>query len=244
MAIWEKFTKEEIQKIVNESTSNKEVAEKLGYSWDEAHAGGAACALKNMYKKLSINTDNLSNNNFNIINKRFGFLTVINYISSEHSGGKHPYVICQCDCGKIIKTRTQHLHGWISGSGNICHTISCGCKKASSGEILIESLLYEHHINYQTQYRISDFNKSSSFDFAIFNRDNMLLYLIEFDGQQHFKPIDYWGGEKEYKKTIERDQNKNQYCIDNNISLIRIPYYDFNQINWEYLINKMPKLVS
>lgn len=244
MAIWEKFTKEEIQKIVNESTSNQEVAEKLGYKWSGASAGGASRSLKDMYKKLSINTDSLLNNNFNIVGKRFGLLTVTDYITSEATGGKHPYVVCQCDCGNIVKTRIQHLRGWRSGNGHWCHTISCGCKKISSGELLIDSLLCEHQINYQYQYRIADFNKSCSFDFAIFNKNNELLYLIEFDGEQHYKPVEVWGGEEEYNKIVQRDQNKNQYCIQNNLSLIRIPYYDFDKINWNYLIEKMPKLTS
>ena len=241
MAIWEKFTKEEIQKIVNESTSNKEVAEKLGYNWNGAYAGGAANALKSMYKKLSINTDNLLNNNFNIVGKRFGLLTVTDYITSEATGGKHPYVICKCDCGNIIKTRIQHLRGWKSGNGHWCHTISCGCKKISSGELLIDSLLCEHNIKYQTQYRFEQLYQYP-FDFAIFDNNNNLLCVIEYDGQQHFESCTFFGGESAFKHQQERDELKNKWCKDNNINLIRIPYYE--ELSWDYLLEKMPKLVS
>ena len=49
-------------------------------------------------------------------------------------------------------------------------------------------------------------------------------YIIEYDGEQHFKPIDVWGGEEALSNTRERDLIKNKYCFDNNIPLIRIPY--------------------
>lgn len=47
---------------------------------------------------------------------------------------------------------------------------------------------------------------------------------IEFDGIQHFKPIEYFGGLKTYKETKRRDKIKNDYCKNNNIQLIRIKY--------------------
>ena len=53
---------------------------------------------------------------------------------------------------------------------------------------------------------------------------------IEYDGQQHYKPIEKFGGQEEFEKTIYRDKLKDKYCNDNNIQLIRIPYYDFNNI--------------
>jgi hypothetical protein len=54
--------------------------------------------------------------------------------------------------------------------------------------------------------------------------------MIEFDGKQHFKPIKFFGGEKAFEETQERDQRKNRYCRDHNIELVRIPYYDFDNI--------------
>ena len=56
------------------------------------------------------------------------------------------------------------------------------------------------------------------FDFAIFNDDNQLSHLIEYDGVQHFKES-YWGGLEEIQL---RDNLKNQYCKEHNIKLIRI----------------------
>ena len=50
-------------------------------------------------------------------------------------------------------------------------------------------------------------------------------YLIEFDGSQHFfaRRVD-WNTEEKFQKTQEHDVYKNQWCKDNNIPLIRIPY--------------------
>ena len=53
---------------------------------------------------------------------------------------------------------------------------------------------------------------------------------IEYDGQQHYKPIEKFGVEKAFEKTKFRDVIKNNYCKDNNINLLRIPYWDYNNI--------------
>jgi hypothetical protein len=242
MLKWEKFTKEQIEEIINTSNSNKEVAEKLGYSWKGAAAGGAAIALKKMYDKLDLHPIFLLENN--LIGQRFGFLTIIDYIKSPPDGGKHPSVVCKCKCGNIKTIRLQHLRGTTSGDGYWFNVISCGCAKSSAGEIRLEALLYEHKINFQSQYRLNDFNPQASFDFAIFNQKKEIIYLIEYDGEQHFKSIGHWGGDEQFKLQQQRDENKNKYCREHNLELIRIPYTDFKLLSWNYLVNKMPKLTS
>ena len=54
--------------------------------------------------------------------------------------------------------------------------------------------------------------------------------VIEFDGAQHFVPSDYFGVDA-FNKTVEHDNIKNNYCSDNEIRLIRIPYWEINNIN-------------
>ena len=51
-----------------------------------------------------------------------------------------------------------------------------------------------------------------------------LNMCIEYDGEHHYKPIKYWGGEEELKKIEKRDNIKNIYCSENNIDLMRIKY--------------------
>jgi len=54
--------------------------------------------------------------------------------------------------------------------------------------------------------------------------------LIEYDGIQHFKPIKYFGGEEKFKFQQKTDFIKNEYCKNNNIKLLRIPYWEFDNI--------------
>ena len=59
---------------------------------------------------------------------------------------------------------------------------------------------------------------------------------IEFDGQQHFNPDTYFGESEEkakedFERLKRRDNIKNNYCAKNNITLIRIPYWEVNNIS-------------
>ena len=49
---------------------------------------------------------------------------------------------------------------------------------------------------------------------------------IEYDGEQHYNPIVFFGGEEKLEKTIYRDKIKTDYCLANNIKLLRIRYDD------------------
>ena len=51
---------------------------------------------------------------------------------------------------------------------------------------------------------------------------------IEYDGLQHFKPIEFFGGEKTFLLTKEHDRIKNEYCEDNGIRMIRLTKDDFS----------------
>ena len=59
--------------------------------------------------------------------------------------------------------------------------------------------------------------------------------IIEYDGEQHFMPVDFANKGAElatnsYNKNLKRDEIKNKYCKDNDIRLIRIPYYEYDNI--------------
>ena len=166
---------------------------------------------------------------------RFGMLEVI-----ESAGSKsgHSYVKCKCDCGNIVNIRVSHLKGQSHSK-----TISCGCASQSSGEIKITQILEKANIDFQSQYRIKAFSLSSPFDFAIF-KDEKLLGLIEYDGEQHFESVDFFGGEEKLKLQRERDERKNKWCKENNIRLIRIPYTEYDNLTLEYLLSFFPELSS
>jgi hypothetical protein len=133
---------------------------------------------------------------------------------------------CQCDCGNTCVVSGKLLRSR--------HVSSCGCNIKSVGEKEIALILTTANINFSEQYKIDIEQKKYKvkqkhpyyFDFAIFN-NNILSYLIEYDGEQHFKYKDtnsFWNDKEQYEKTKIRDLIKNQWCKENNIPLIRIPY--------------------
>ena len=125
---------------------------------------------------------------------------------------------CKCGCcGNIFTALPAKI--------NNGHITSCGCRVQSSGEEYIITVLNELNIEFIPQYKFDDckFKYILRFDFAIFD-NNKFIGLIEFDGQQHFEPIDFFGGKDAFDKTVERDNIKNSYCESNNVPLLRLPY--------------------
>jgi len=110
------------------------------------------------------------------------------------------------------------------------HLANKGCSKCneSHGEKFISSLLTFNKINFMSQHKFVDCtNKSKTgycrklpFDFYI----PELNTCIEYDGQQHFEPLNIFGGDETFENQKKRDKLKNQYCKKNGIKLIRIPY--------------------
>lgn len=107
----------------------------------------------------------------------------------------------------------------------------------SKGEKKTEYWLTENEISYLDQITFDDckYKGLLKFDFAIFDKNNNLIYLIEYDGIQHFEPVEHFGGEENFEITKLRDNIKNEYCKKNNIPLLRIPYWDYDNI--EQILN-------
>lgn len=162
-----------------------------------------------------------------LTNQRFGSLVVqsLAYIDKE----RRAIWNCQCDCGNIVQISS---HGLLSK-----HNTSCGCARRSSGEIKIENLLSQLNYNYCTQYRIIDCKDKYPlpFDFAIFDDNNKLLALIEYQGNIHFEATGGWNTEERLQEQQRRDKIKKNYCIQHNIKLIEILYTDYDILDEQYL---------
>lgn len=176
---------------------------------------------------------NLQQQKRNLINQRFGKLVVID-IDKQSSNLKY-YWKCKCDCGTVKTIREDHL---IEQSVS-----SCGCQKQSSGEVIIEKILKENNISYQREFSFQDLKdkKLLRFDFALFDKENNLLGLIEFDGLQHIKETNGYFGES-LKEIQKRDKLKNNYCKKNKILLFRIPYTSLKKIHSIYDILNVENL--
>ncbi len=62
---------------------------------------------------------------------------------------------------------------------------------------------------------------------------------VEYQGQQHYEPIEYFGGEKAFERQKERDLEKKKFCEENNIELIIIPYNNESIIETEFLAQRL-----
>lgn len=125
---------------------------------------------------------------------------------------------CKCGiCGNIFTA--------LPAKVNNGHITSCGCRIQSSGEECVKDFLESQHINFIPQYTFEDCKNAYvlRFDFAVFN-NNELLGLIEYDGKQHFEPVEVFGGIDGFKQTQKRDRIKNTYCTSHNIPLLRLSY--------------------
>jgi hypothetical protein len=95
---------------------------------------------------------------------------------------------CLCECGNYTEVDSNNLYN--------LHTTSCGCIKTSVGVENIKKVLKENNIAYKTEYSFADlYNPNTGYkfryDFALFDEENKLIRLIEYDGIQHFIPT--WG---------------------------------------------------
>ena len=112
--------------------------------------------------------------------------------------------------------------------------------RASRGEIKIEEILQEAGLNFKEEYSFPELVSSSGrplrFDFAIFDDNDELDFLIEFQGIQHFEPKSKFGGYSGLRKQQYNDMQKREYCKKHNIILLAIPYWDENKISYDYIM--------
>jgi len=114
------------------------------------------------------------------------------------------------------------LGSYQSSPAKCCHRCSSW---QSSGERDVEDYLRARQINYQRSKKFNDCADKRPLPFDFYLPDYRMI--IEFDGGQHFFPA---FGEKAYEYTKKHDQMKNEYAIMNDLSIIRIPYYDQGNI--------------
>ena len=171
----------------------------------------------------------------NLLGKQYGLLTVIKQLPDK-------MWLCKCSCeeqNKIIAKGRDLMRGHIS---------SCGCLKKSLGEYMISQLLHNNNIKFTSNAHFDDCkfidtNYYAYYDFYVDDK-----YIIEYDGEQHFKPTCFNGIKnldaiENFNKTKEHDAFKNKYCFDNDIPIIRIPYTHLNKLSLEDLLLDTSKFI-
>jgi len=132
----------------------------------------------------------------------------------------HIKICCSClNCHEFFNTSWNMI---LAGH-------ACPRCNESRGEKQISKFLMDNNFEYIHQYRFKDckYKKPLPFDFYIPKN----IICIEFHGKQHYEPVEFFGGEKSFQKGAKLDKIKTDYCKNNNIPLLIIPYWDFDNID-------------
>ena len=113
-------------------------------------------------------------------------------------------------------------------SNRTSNNLNCPLCTISKGEDIVAKLFKENDMNNIPQYKFPDCRNKRSLPFDFYLPDYNTC--IEVQGIQHYESVKYFGGEKAFINQQIRDQIKHDYCNKNNIKLIEIPYWDFNNI--------------
>lgn len=131
-------------------------------------------------------------------------------------------------CTKVLCKCKIDGHIWEGVPNAICHGIGCPKCNLSKGEIAVEKYLIHNNIAYEPQKRFKDCKNINVLPFDFYLPDYNIA--IEYDGKLHYEAIEYFGGQDSLISMQKRDAIKTSYCKEHNIKLIRIPYWNFDNI--------------
>ena len=148
----------------------------------------------------------------------------------------HTKIKCRCKIDGAI---------WYTYPANLLNnSAGCPCCNMSVGERMLLDILKKLNINFISQYIIDGCKLIFNLKFDAFDIDNNIAF--EYNGEQHYRPIDFAGkGEEwarqEFEKIVKRDNVKKEYCRNNNIPMIVIPYWERDNME-SYIVNKLNEL--
>lgn len=155
----------------------------------------------------------------------------------EKIASKNPNVAAleYSNCRKTAKFQCKKCgYVWESSAHTmVAYGKKCpNCEHASKGEAKVGEILEDWGIKFNGQHRFRNCYDLRPLPFDYYLPEYNVC--IEYDGEQHFRKINHWSN---YEKTIKHDQMKNEFCINNNIPLIRIPYWEESDMEY-YLFDK------
>ena len=105
------------------------------------------------------------------------------------------------------------------------HLRGQGCPRCKEykGETQVSEFLKAHNIEFQTQYPIEYEGNIKGFTYIDFYLPQHNMF-IEYNGMQHYIPVEHFGGELKFQQQKKRDQYVRNYCVKNNIQLLEIKY--------------------
>lgn len=171
------------------------------------------------FAPFSLNNKYLVNNikHYIEINKIQSELITTNF--SKFSFLSSNAILFKCKCGIIYETT------WRSFTYQKVFRCPICSKKKSQYAYLTENFLDEINVKFIPEYKFKDCKDKAVLAFDYFIKLNEKVLLIEVDGQFHYNAV---YNEKSFESQIYRDNIKNEYCKQNNLNLLRIPYWEYS----------------
>lgn len=154
-------------------------------------------------------------------------------LSNKYEHSTKP-LLFECNCGNKFFTTWQSFLWENKISCSECSKISSKLENKVRYFLKNNNILFDEQKSYDECY----FNIKGKlrFDFCLYIKEKE--FLIEVNGIQHYKPIDFFGGSKGLEYQQKRDAVKRRFCKKNNIPLLEIPYYRFKNDKYkEDIIN-------
>ena len=140
------------------------------------------------------------------------------------------------------KIKVQHKcgHQWATvPSDLILKEHGCPWCASSKGNKKIATILSDNKITFISEARFDSCKHKIKLPFDFFLSEYNAL--IEFDGEQHFVSIDFWGGEKGLVERQLRDEIKNRWAEENNMKLFRIKFDEDLSHKMEAILGELTK---
>lgn len=153
---------------------------------------------------------------------------LIEEMNEKHNSKyKYPYIDREYKNNKSIITIVCPIHGEFPQTINH-HLRGQGCSKCNEShlESFIRNRLKDNNIEYISQYRDEKLLGYKSLDFYLPKYNT----AIECQGVQHFKCVNYFGGEKTLNETIDRDICKYNILKEKDIKVIYIANASYSPI--------------
>lgn len=151
---------------------------------------------------------------------RYGMLLVLENagLVSYPGGAKTSLWLCRCDCGveKVVAMPTL-----VEGG-----TQSCGCATGSRMEAHVRRFCLEHALAFTPQRSFPDLRGSAgrplAFDFEAMTPAGTVL--IECQGEQHFRPVEWFGGQEKFEQQQINDEAKRAWAAQAGVELVEVHY--------------------
>lgn len=176
---------------------------------DDIYTGGCIhCGYESMKRKQRKTLAQFKQEVFDLVGDEY---TVI----GDYVNNRTPIMLEHTECGRRY---TVHPADFLQGR-------RCGGCEVSNGEREVRRYLIREGYDFgeQLTFEGCKYKNRLRFDFGIIENEEVKC-LIEYNGKQHYVPIDFYGGQEGFEERQLRDNIKIKYCLDNNIPLIIIRY--------------------